>query len=534
MRKSIRTRLRERNTVRRGRDAGTAARTRDETGASLIMALMALTVSGLLVGGLASWTASDLNNTVHFNQSRSAQYALSSATQAAVQSIRYSPLLGVGQTLNASPPTACSTGATPPSGNVPVTTLATEGDQVAVWCSTAWNPTSAVTRIVTLSACLTSVDPISGLTSDGSSAPAASAQSSAGTCASRPGLQTVVTFDDYSSNNPGTNYGICTSTCGSGMTVNSWTTGVANPTVASLSSSQGPVTGGTTLTVTGTGFVPGPNPCGSGGPTKANFVAANPSSNIILRVPASNVCVSSPTSLSLPTPVGTTATSYYVVITTPSGTSSAGPQFTYQPVVPTVTSATTPSGDTQGSAAGGSTLNITGTGFLSNLAGDSTTVTFVDTANAAVSVRALHLTVNSSTSITATTPSISQDSTYYVVVTTAPGGSSGTAAAPIFTFVPLTPVVGSVSPTSGGSQQVTITGIGFVSGSTTVQLVPVSGFANTLNATNVSVTNSTTLTATVPTGGSNGTAYYVEVTTTSGGASCPIGGCSSNNPTYGY
>src|SRR5579864_4506700 len=102
MRRSTRTGLRERCTVRRGRAQAPVPRRRDETGASLIMALMALTVSGLLVGGLASWTASDLNNTVHFNQSRSAQFALSSATHAAVQSIRYSPLLGVGQTLNAS------------------------------------------------------------------------------------------------------------------------------------------------------------------------------------------------------------------------------------------------------------------------------------------------------------------------------------------------------------------------------------------------------------------------------------------------
>jgi hypothetical protein len=238
--------------------------------------------------------------------------------------------------------------------------------------------------------------------------------------------------------------------------------------------------------------------------------------------------------LSLTTPVATTATSYYVVVTTPFGTSSSGPQFTYQPVIPTVTGATTPSGDTQGSAAGGSTLNITGTGFLKNIAGDSTTVAFVDTANTGITINATHLTVNSSTSITATTPSISQDSTYYVVVTTAPGGSSGTAAAPIFTFVPLTPVVGSVSPTSSGSQQVTITGIGFVTAATTVQFVPVSGFGNTLNGANVSVTGSTTLTATVPGGGQHGAAYFVEVTTTSGGASCPSGGCSSNNPTYTY
>ena len=506
-------------------------RPHDETGSSLVLALMALTVSGLLVGSLASWTANDLRNTGNFKLDRSAQYALNSTTQAAVQSIRYAPLLGAGQTLNASPPTACWSGSAPPAGNVSVSTMTSQGDQVAVWCSTAWNPTSASTRVVTLTACLTSVDPISGLSGDGTNAPAASAKSAAASCATRPGLQTVVTFDDYSSNNPGINSGICTSTCGSGMTFDSWTTGVVNPTVTTLSSTQGPVTGATALTVAGTGFVTGTDSRGNA-LTSVSFVATNAPSNIILS--ATNVSVSSATSLTLTTPVGTTATSYYVIVTTPYGTSAAGPQFTYQPVVPTVTGATTPGGDSQGSAAGGSSLNITGTGFLSNLAGDNTTVTFVDTANTSITIKAPYLTVNSSTSITATTPSISQDSTYYVVVTTAPGGSSGTAAAPIFTFVPLTPVAGSVSPTSSGSQQVTITGIGFVAGGTTVQFVPVSGHGSTLNGTNVGVTNSTTLTATVPNGGQTGASYFVEVTTTSGGASCSSSGCSSNNPTYTY
>jgi len=88
----------------------------------------------------------------------------------------------------------------------------------------------------------------------------------------------------------------------------------------------------------------------------------------------------------------------------------------------------------------------------------------------------------------------------------------------------------------------TITGIGFVSGQTTVQLVPTSGGggggggggcqpwqfpcgggggggATTLNATNVNVQSSTQLTATVPSGGVSGSAYYVQVTTTAGGAS---------------
>ena len=183
--------------------------------------------------------------------------------------------------------------------------------------------------------------------------------------------------------------------------------------------------------------------------------------------------------------------------------------FTYQPVVPTVTSL---GNVTTGSAAGGTSISITGTGFLGNKAGDNTQINFVDTANPSVVVPATHLVVNSSTSITATTPSISQDSTYYVTATTFPvGGTSATNSNAVFTFVPFTPVAASVSPTSAGSQSVTITGIGFVSNATTVQLIPTSGNYATLNATDVSVASSTTLTATIPTGGHAGQTYYVEV-----------------------
>jgi hypothetical protein len=163
-------------------------------------------------------------------------------------------------------------------------------------------------------------------------------------------------------------------------------------------------------------------------------------------------------------------------------------------------------------------------------------VNFVDTANAAVVATATFLTVNSYSNgvqtITVATPSITQDSTYYVVVTTAPGGTSTTT--PIFTFQPLTPIVASVSPATGGANtSVTITGIGFVSGATTVKLVPSSGNGASLTLNNVLVTSSTTLTATVPTGGTANPPYFVVVTTTTGGASCPTT-CGSAVPQYTY
>jgi hypothetical protein len=50
------------------------------------------------------------------------------------------------------------------------------------------------------------------------------------------------------------------------------------------------------------------------------------------------------------------------------------------------------------------------------------------------------------------------------------------------------------------------------------------------------VSASTTLTATVPSGGQNNGTYYVEITTTTGGASCPNSGCGSGGaaPLYTY
>ena len=282
----------------------------------------------------------------------------------AIQSIRYTPLLGTSpsntQTLNASPPSYCwGTVADSYGGSE----LTTQNDAVEVFCSTAWNPTNAATRIVTISACLQKFLPASP-----STPPAAAV------CAKNPGLQSIVTFDDYSSSNPTINYGVCTSTCGTGMTINSSISRTSAPTVTGLSSTSGPASppNGSTLTVTGTGFER---------IDECEFRATAASLNLSL--PGTGVTVSSPTSLTVTIPAATTVTSYNVIVSTLNGSSAAGPasQYTYHPVVPVVTSIATSNGGTQGSAAGGTTLTITGTGFLSNTGGDSTTVKFVDTAN---------------------------------------------------------------------------------------------------------------------------------------------------------
>jgi len=324
------------------------------------------------------------------------------------------------------------------------------------------------------------------------------------------------------------------------MTINSSTIGVANPTVATLSSTQGLVTGGGTLTVTGTGFV--------ANATTVNFVATNATTNIVLAGINPTVAAGSTTSLSVTIPPTTTQTSFYVIVSTPDGSSPAGPQatYTYQPVVPTVTGITTSSGVATGSAAGGTSLTITGTGFMSSIAGDSTTVNFVNTADPAAMcpsancLEAPYVTVNQYVggvqTMTATTPVITTGTTYYVTVSTEPGGTSAESAANEFTFTALYPIPGSINPATGppaGGTPVTLTGLGFVSGATTIQLVPTSGVGTTLNisAANISVSSGgTSLSTTMP--AATGTTYYVEVTTTWNGTQYASG--SSGAPVYTY
>ncbi len=85
------------------------------------------------------------------------------------------------------------------------------------------------------------------------------------------------------------------------------------PTVSSLSVSSGSVTGGTMVTVTGTGFVPG---------AEVRFGAT----------PATTVSVTSSTSLTAVAPQAASAGTIDVTVTTPGGTSatSTSDQFTYQ------------------------------------------------------------------------------------------------------------------------------------------------------------------------------------------------------------
>jgi hypothetical protein len=187
---------------------------RNETGAILILALAYLVVVSVIVLSLTSWASNDLNNTGKFTSANSLQLAATSATNVAIQSIRYAPLLSAGQTVNAAPPTYCW-GSSAPS-QILIDSGGT-GNPLAidVWCSTQWDPLNAAgaTRVVTFSTCL---DTLPDVPTAGQINAAAQA------CAANPLLRAVVTFDDYPSAGSAPIQGVCFVFCGQGMTLTNW------------------------------------------------------------------------------------------------------------------------------------------------------------------------------------------------------------------------------------------------------------------------------------------------------------------------
>jgi hypothetical protein len=229
------------------------------------------------------------------------------------------------------------------------------------------------------------------------------------------------------------------------------------PTVSSISPTSGTISGGTAVTITGTGFQ-------SGATVKIGGTSATA------------VNVASSTSITATTAAHSAGSSSVVVTNTDgqSGTLTGG--YTYTSPAPTVASISPPSGSTNG----GTAVTITGTGFQSGA-----TVSIGGSAATGVNVA-------SSTSITATTASHSAGSSDVVVTNT--DGQSGTLSnGYAYLVVNSAPTVGSISPTSGstnGGTAVTITGTGFLFGATAT-------FGGTA-ATGVTVASSTSITAITP------------------------------------
>jgi alpha-tubulin suppressor-like RCC1 family protein len=202
------------------------------------------------------------------------------------------------------------------------------------------------------------------------------------------------------------------------------------PSVSGVSPASGPQPGGTSVTITG-----------------ANLAEA--SAVRFGATPASSFTVNSATSITATSPAGAGVVD--VTVTTPvstSGTNSTD-KFSYLPP-PTVTKVKA----NKGPASGGTSVTITGTALTG-----ATAVSFGATP-------ASSFTVNSATSITATSPP-GTSGAVDVIVTTA-SGSSPPSTHDLFKYE--APVIAGVSPASGsvaGGTSVTVTGNGFAIGADT-------------------------------------------------------------------
>ncbi len=244
------------------------------------------------------------------------------------------------------------------------------------------------------------------------------------------------------------------------------------PVVSSISPTSGPAAGGTTVTITGSGFTG--------------------ASQVLFGTAASSFSVNSDTQITVVSPAGSGMV--YVTVTTPKGTSatSIADQFTYQgtppiPPIPTIASISPTSGPTTG----GTTVTITGSGFtgVSQVLFGTTAVSF---------------TVNSDKQITAVSPAGS--GTVDVKVTT-PGGTSATSSVDRFTYVPAPTVTGistNTGPAAGGTS-VIIRGSNFAGASKVL--------FGTIPTTSFTVNSATQITAVSPAG--SGT-VDVKVTTPGG------------------
>ena len=329
----------------------------DESGAVLILALVFLVAVSLIVTGLLTFVGTSLTASGSYSGDRNVQSAATDAVNLAIQNTRYQ--FDPYSLLDAAGPLPCLTDGSLPGFPVTVPAGAPQ-TYIDVYCSMVWQPNNpnGYTRTITYSACLSG--------------------STAAVCAATPLLQAVVAFDDNppGSVTPASDPRPCTpinpnnGSCGASMTQLSWLWNPVLPAVTSLSPSNGSTSGGTTINITGTGFVadstvdflwesgtPGapvnpPNTNGYNPAIPATIVASPPPSCAL------------PTCLQVTTPSVIVGSSYFVTVTTPSGTSAYSAVFTYNAVQPVVAGLS--GAVTGGSVTGGNTVTIEGTGFWSS------------------------------------------------------------------------------------------------------------------------------------------------------------------------
>ena len=266
------------------------------------------------------------------------------------------------------------------------------------------------------------------------------------------------------------------------------------PAVSAVSPNAGPTSGGTAITITGTGFVTGAAVKigqGSGaGPTA---------------IAATNVKVVSPTEITAVTGGGAKAGTWSLFVVTSGGTGIGYLDFTYNPV-PTVSAVSPNAGPTSG----GTAITITGTGFVTG----ATVKIGQGSGAGSGAIAATNVKVVSATKITAVTGGGAKAGTWSLFVVTSGGTGIGYLD---FTYNPV-PTVSAVSPNAGptsGGTAITITGTGFVTGAT-VKIGQGSGAGSgAIAATNVKVVSATKITA-VTGGGAKAGTWSLFVVTSGG------------------
>jgi len=267
------------------------------------------------------------------------------------------------------------------------------------------------------------------------------------------------------------------------------------PTIATVSPVDGPVAGGTTVTITGMGFVAGATTVTLGGQALAG---------------TATISVDGTTITGLSTPGALVAGAVPLVIATAAGQATRAAAFRYL-AVPDATAVSPAKGPLAGRA-----VTISGSGFLS-----SATQVAVDGTPLAPGA----FTVQSDTTIAATLPARMAAGSVAVVVTT-PGGMDATAGT--FTYQ-AAPTVASIAPNEGlatGGTSVTITGTGFDpdAGATTVTV----GGAPLAGTLTVSMDGTTIAGGMTP----PGTAGPAAVAVTTAGGTGTLAGGGANGFTY--
>jgi len=203
---------------------------KDEVGASLLLALIFLTVISVTVASLLGLIGGGLTDSIHFKQARTTESAANSTAELSMQYVRYN---FEANTVNSPDPQACTTS---------VPTLL--GLSMETYCRTQWDSTSG-SRTVIVSVCEGGVDPL--------------------TCEDQPLLQAVVYFNDNSVSSKNNCTPVSTpttsTTCGSGLSVVSWVIDATPPRVTGVTNVIPPTfnitcaSGASPLVITGTGFL---------------------------------------------------------------------------------------------------------------------------------------------------------------------------------------------------------------------------------------------------------------------------------------